>query len=157
MDPMAVEGHLTEVDHPGFFTEFEHLREEGRERLAIVRPKVADRPEVRLLIVSEKQEGDGPFAQSIDSPGTPNAVTVGEHEDFEKHHRMEAVAAPAIHPQLRVERVEPSLLIKDVNGVRDELFETVLFDPVSDVFRREHLLVLIIFKNMISHWCILET
>jgi len=50
-----------------------------------------------------------------------------------------------------VERFEPVLVVEVVDGVRDEAFETVLFDPLGEIFREEVLLVLIVVNEVGGH------
>lgn len=45
---------------------------------------------------------------------------------------------------LRVERYQASLLVEVVDAVGDKAFETVTFDPLGEVFRKEVLLILIV-------------
>lgn len=50
-------------------------------------------------------------------------------------------------------RLESTVLVTDVDGVRDELFEIALFGPLSNVFGQPHLLVLHIIEEIMFDWC----
>jgi hypothetical protein len=127
------------------------LDEQVAEVLAMVLAKVSGGAEIRLLIGGKAAEGIVAFEQVVDPPGTANALRVGVDENFEQHHWM-ILRPTAIFVGLRwIKRLEQVVIIEVVDGVRDEAFETVLFDPLGEVFREEMLLVLIVLDEVGSH------
>jgi hypothetical protein len=52
--------------------------------------------------------------------------------------------------------VEAVVVVEIVECIGDEVFEAVLFDPFSDRFREEMLLILIVVDKVIGHRWILD-
>lgn len=119
--------------------------------LAVILAKVADGAEVWLLIRSEIPEGDVSFEKSVDFPGAADTLSVGEDEDFEQHDRMKLRSAPVFVSFLGIERLQAVVLVKVVDGIRNETFETVGFDPLGEILRKEVLLVLIVSDEVGCH------
>ncbi|MEF8863901.1 MAG: hypothetical protein V5A29_19470, partial [Haloarculaceae archaeon] len=51
-------------------------------------------------------------------------------------------------PWVWIKRIEPTLIVEIIDRVRDEPFKAVLFDPVRDRFRKEVLLVLVVWEEL---------
>nr|WP_232833844.1 hypothetical protein [Saliphagus sp. LR7] len=103
------------------------------ELLAVVLPKEADRTEVGLLIRSEVAKGDIAFEEAVEFPGATDADAVAEDENFEHHHGMEGRPPAAVLPIVRIEWVEPALVVEMIDNVGNVAFEAILFDPLRDV------------------------
>lgn len=54
---------------------------------------------------------------------------------------------------LGVERFQPTFFVEIIDSVRDEPFETFLFDPLREILRQEVLLVLIVSDEVGCHGC----
>ena len=62
---MTVQGDFSKLSEASFSTEVENLTEEEFELFAVIFAKVTDGAEVRLLVRSEKAEGDVTLEQAI--------------------------------------------------------------------------------------------
>jgi len=119
--------------------------------------EVANSAEVWVLIGGKIPEGDIAFKQAIDLSGAADADTVGKDEDFQQQDGMIGRASPAIIPRLWIEWLKAPFAVEVVDGVINVPFETLFFDPVTEVFWKEMLLVLIIFNKIMCNWYILDT
>jgi hypothetical protein len=61
----------------------------------------------------------------------------------------------AVLPIVRIERIEPTLVVKMIDNVGNVAFETLLFDPLRDVLRQEMLLLLVVLNEVRRHEWIL--
>lgn len=99
--------------------------------------------EIRLLIRSEKAEGDITFKKPEIS-GSYGCPSVGEDQDFEQHHRMKLWSATVLGGFFWVEWVQSILLVEIVQTVGDELLVIILSDPFREILRHQMLLVLFV-------------
>jgi hypothetical protein len=151
LDASAVQGDFSEVSKPGFSAETQDLFEEMFELLAMVFAKVADRPEVWVLIGGKVPEGDITFEQPIEFAGASDADRIAEDEDFQHQDRVEGRPAAAVLPGFWVEGFQLPFGVKVIDGIRNESLQTVFLDPVRDVLREEMLLVLVVFNKIMRH------
>nr|WP_263627935.1 hypothetical protein [Saliphagus infecundisoli] len=155
LDATAVQGDFAHLSHPSFSAEAKNLDEEVLELLAVVLAEEADRAEVRVLIRGEVAKGDVTFEEAVEFPGAPDADAVAEDEDFEHHHGMGGRPRAAVLPIIRIEWVEPALVVEMIDNVRNVAFEAILFDPLRDVLWQKVLLILIVSDEVERHEWIL--
>nr|WP_232833786.1 hypothetical protein [Saliphagus sp. LR7] len=151
LDATAVQGDFTHLSHASFSAKAKDLDEEVLELLAVVLAEEGDRAEVRMLIRGEVAKGDVTFKEAVEFPGAPDADAVAEDEDFEHHHGMEGRPPAAVLPIVRIEWVEPTLVVEMIDNVGNVAFEAILLDPLRDVLWQEVLLILIVSDKIERH------
>ena len=153
LDTSAIKRDFAHLCHPSLSTQTNNLDEKMLKVLAMGLAKIADGAEIRLLIGCKIAKSNITFQQTVDFPRTMKALCVGEGEDFEQHNRMKLRSISVFVSFLWVEWVQPILFIKVVNGVGDESFETVVFDPLREILRKEVLLILIVSDEIGCNDC----
>jgi len=156
LDASAVQGNFSKISKAGFSTETQDSFEEVFEVLTMVFAEVANRAEVWLLIGSKVAESDVSFEQTVEFAGTTNADSVAEDEDFQHQDGVEGRPRAAVLPRFWIEWVETAFGVEVIDGVRDESFEAVFFDPIGEILWEKVLLVLIIFNKIMAHRRILS-
>lgn len=115
---------------------------------AVILAKGADGVKMRLLVRGEIAKPDVPFEEAVNLARTANTLLVSESK-YLQHHLGVILWRASVHVGFfGMERFESFLFSKIVEGVGDELFETIFFDPLSEVFGKEMLLVLIVSENV---------
>jgi hypothetical protein len=157
LDAPAVQGDLSEVSEPSFSTQTEDLFEEVFEVISMVFAKLVDRTEVWLLISCKIAKRNISFKQSSEFSGASHTDRVSEDQDFQHHRRVEGRPPAAVLVRIWIEWFQSTFLIQEVDRIRDESFETVLFNPLRDVFWKQVLLILVVFNKVMSYCCMLYT